>query len=475
VLLSSWLFRTTVYVCRNFRRMAARRDAHERKAARMHSEIQEPSSPPPWEQLSARLNQAVESLGQKDRDAILLRYFERKDVVEVGTTLGISEAAARKRISRAVDRLGAFFRSQGIDAPAATIDASLLAGAVCAAPPGLREAVMSVVSAPAAASAPVVLAKGVLFMTLKTKSIIAAAVLVLLLGAGAFTVVHMTPPLLADGAAPVQAMSQPVRASTWTRLTPKGISAELIAVSAMPDSSPPGTTPSVMETALGKLTGRQPVAATIHPADVAWFSPDGSPLDQLPDVEPSSVFLNSSNVYRFVVNIDAKNDVDIAFDAPGGGSRGSSYSSSSGHGPLRGVFFAVLPTGAKTFSFRVGFASGDWTTVCSTTRPAVESAQQVDGTTGGTIAFKALDQSTSPASVETIERPGIGGRLIAIADGKIYVGSVRNSFGTAGMSSERYEFRGAPVGRIERLEFQTRPYDEWLEFKNIAIPPMPAN
>src|ERR1041385_3458548 len=40
ILLSSWLFRTTIYVCRNARRMAARRNAHERKAAQMHSEIQ---------------------------------------------------------------------------------------------------------------------------------------------------------------------------------------------------------------------------------------------------------------------------------------------------------------------------------------------------------------------------------------------------------------------------------------------------
>jgi RNA polymerase sigma factor (sigma-70 family) len=67
--------------------------------------MQELSSEANWDQLSRLLDEAMGRLGAKDRDAVLLRYFERKELRAVVDALGTSEEAARKRVGRALDTL----------------------------------------------------------------------------------------------------------------------------------------------------------------------------------------------------------------------------------------------------------------------------------------------------------------------------------------------------------------------------------
>src|SRR5688500_11593414 len=68
-----------------------------------------------WEaELAPELDELVGKLGGVDRRAVLLRFYEQKTFVEVGQTLGISEEAARKRVSRAVEKLAALFRRRGV-------------------------------------------------------------------------------------------------------------------------------------------------------------------------------------------------------------------------------------------------------------------------------------------------------------------------------------------------------------------------
>jgi hypothetical protein len=53
-------------------------------------------------------------LGDKDRDALLLRFAQDQSLRQVGEQLGLSEEAAKKRVARAIDRLRCFFASRGI-------------------------------------------------------------------------------------------------------------------------------------------------------------------------------------------------------------------------------------------------------------------------------------------------------------------------------------------------------------------------
>jgi hypothetical protein len=65
-----------------------------------------------WDQIAPHLDSALRELSEPDRDAILLRFFERKTAREIGECLRISEEAAQKRADLALERLRAIFASR---------------------------------------------------------------------------------------------------------------------------------------------------------------------------------------------------------------------------------------------------------------------------------------------------------------------------------------------------------------------------
>ena len=94
-----------------------------------------------WDQLSPVLDDAVARLGAKDRDAVLLRFFESKDLRAVGEALGTSEEGARKRVTRALEKLRRYFTRRGITLSSVALTAGITAGAVQSAPAGFAAAV----------------------------------------------------------------------------------------------------------------------------------------------------------------------------------------------------------------------------------------------------------------------------------------------------------------------------------------------
>src|SRR5207245_2059312 len=90
-----------------------------------------------WEHIAPHLDDALDELSEPDRDALLLRYFERKSARDMAQTLGISDAAAQKRVSRTVERLREFFAKRGITVGASGLVVVISGNAVQAAPVGL--------------------------------------------------------------------------------------------------------------------------------------------------------------------------------------------------------------------------------------------------------------------------------------------------------------------------------------------------
>ena len=90
-----------------------------------------------WTQIEPLLDDAMAALDETDRAAILLRYFENKNLREVGESLKISDDAAQKRVSRAVERLREFFSKQKIAIGAGGLAVLISANAVQSAPVGL--------------------------------------------------------------------------------------------------------------------------------------------------------------------------------------------------------------------------------------------------------------------------------------------------------------------------------------------------
>ena len=96
-ILTGWLFKTTRFAALAQIRAAAGRRRHE-KEVQMQTELQSSRSPIRlWEQMSPLLDEALATLGEKDRQAVLLRFFENKSLAEVGNSLGVGEDTARKR------------------------------------------------------------------------------------------------------------------------------------------------------------------------------------------------------------------------------------------------------------------------------------------------------------------------------------------------------------------------------------------
>src|SRR5688572_7513859 len=132
--LVAWLHVVSRRLAINAARGEARRHASEQAAA----EIDTMKSPPPaWEAVAPLLDEAVESLPPTDRAAILLRYFENKKLREVGAALGLSDDAAQKRVSRALEQLRAFFLRRGVAVSVANLATDLSAHALFTAPAAL--------------------------------------------------------------------------------------------------------------------------------------------------------------------------------------------------------------------------------------------------------------------------------------------------------------------------------------------------
>src|SRR6476660_5712055 len=100
--LSGWLYQTARLTAANFMKNERRRQRREQEAA-MQSTLNE-SNAAAWEQSAPFLDDAMGSLSETDRDAVVLRYFENKTAGEMAAALKLTEAAAHKRISRALEK-----------------------------------------------------------------------------------------------------------------------------------------------------------------------------------------------------------------------------------------------------------------------------------------------------------------------------------------------------------------------------------
>ncbi len=171
-----WLYQHTCFVAATAIRTAQRRQAREREAAEMNA--LDDHTEPGWQQLAPLLDEAMQHLQADDRDALVLRFFERRDLRAVGSVLGISEDAAQKRVTRALEKLRILLLHRGATLTATTLATMLATEAVVMAPAGLAGTVVSTSLAGAAATGEAGLTLLKLFSMTKLKvAAVGAAVL----------------------------------------------------------------------------------------------------------------------------------------------------------------------------------------------------------------------------------------------------------------------------------------------------------
>jgi RNA polymerase sigma factor (sigma-70 family) len=177
--LEAWLYQATRFAAAKTVRTERRRAAREQKAfedaaamdlTSSHSTASNPAED--WDRVAPVLDDAIEQLTAADREAILLRFFARKNLRAIGETVGTTEDAARKRISRALEKLRAYLQHRGVNISETALVAAFATGVATVAPPAFAATVTS-----AALAAPIALTTTAtvlqLMTTAKTKIAIA--------------------------------------------------------------------------------------------------------------------------------------------------------------------------------------------------------------------------------------------------------------------------------------------------------------
>ena len=213
--LPAWLHRCALLEAKSWLRGELRRRRREHTAVELGTTMRTPDEQPAVRALIPLLDEALLSLREPDRAALLLRFYENRPLREVGTALGVGEDAAQKRVAAAVERLARFFQLRGYKTATVAVMAATLHHTAMSAPDFVATSVTQA-ALPYGASA-LVGSKALLapLVTL-TKLQKAAVLLVLLLTPLALNMVRhtraaQTSPLLkpvAESSSPTSAVAQ---------------------------------------------------------------------------------------------------------------------------------------------------------------------------------------------------------------------------------------------------------------------------
>lgn len=187
-ILPAWLHRATRFAAADALKTQRRRQAREQEA--WERSTMNATDEAAWRQIEPLLETALDGLSDADRAAVVLRFYESKSLGEVGAALGVSEEAAKKRVSRALEKLRQTFCRQGTVLTAGAIASAVAAGSVQGAPVGLAQTVatVSLAQGAAASGGAWTIAKGTLKLMAWAKAKLAIATAAIVITAGTATV-----------------------------------------------------------------------------------------------------------------------------------------------------------------------------------------------------------------------------------------------------------------------------------------------
>ncbi len=152
--LAGWLFASTQYTSAATVRAERRRKARETQATLMENMLQpdNPESATDWGRLRPLLDTLLMELKALDRDAVLLRFFEKRSFADVAATLHLTEDGARKRVERSIEKLRGKLTRHGVTSSTAVIALALGADSGVIVPSALAADVAGVALAGAASA-----------------------------------------------------------------------------------------------------------------------------------------------------------------------------------------------------------------------------------------------------------------------------------------------------------------------------------
>jgi RNA polymerase sigma factor (sigma-70 family) len=308
--LVAWLHRTTINVAIDTWRSETRRRAREQQAV-----VMEPAINAVWEEISPRLDEALNQLNDQDRQAVLLRFFGRKTMRDVGAALGVSEDAAKMRVSRAVDRLRTQLGVGGVACTAAMLGTMLTEYSVEAAPNQLISR-LAAMRLPAVVGATGMAGLFGLFLRASTWKLAVGAVLLALIAGSAARLLRpaRTPVPEVASTSPAAVTGKPTDNPSWGRPDSVAFSSSV--------AVPPKAV-KIMFHLLDAETGTGLGGAKIH---LAFFGPGG-------EGESHEMLTDNNGDFRILEPDDATKN------------RGPNvFVTAEGHVPKVVGFYGAVPT-----------------------------------------------------------------------------------------------------------------------------------
>ncbi len=152
--LAGWLHITTRNIAAQVVRSERRRAARELAVHVMNDPtIAEPAQSADWERLRPVIDGALDELDERDREAVILRYFEGRSLADIGARLRLTENAARMRVHRALEQMYGRLTRRGVNSTVGALSLVLTSQADVTAPVGFAAKVIGVSTAAVAAGA----------------------------------------------------------------------------------------------------------------------------------------------------------------------------------------------------------------------------------------------------------------------------------------------------------------------------------
>lgn len=148
--LVGWLYTSTRFAASQVVRSERRRRIREQASHTMTESLSEPAPTADWERMRPVIDDALHALNARDREAVLLRFFEGRAFAEVGAAISASEDAARVRVDRALEKMRVELARRGVTSTTAALALILAGQTAAAAPSGLAAAVTGAALAGAA-------------------------------------------------------------------------------------------------------------------------------------------------------------------------------------------------------------------------------------------------------------------------------------------------------------------------------------
>jgi len=133
--LSGWLYVSAHAASAEAVRKERRRKLREGSSIFMQEIQDSGKATPEWNRIRPLLDDLIVRLDRVDREAIVLRFYEKRSFAEIGASLQLTEDTARKRVERSLGKLRSTLTKAGFASSAAALSESL-AGEVAFPPPG---------------------------------------------------------------------------------------------------------------------------------------------------------------------------------------------------------------------------------------------------------------------------------------------------------------------------------------------------